>query len=716
VYVLGENSEPKYNWDSFVGLNTEQIEEKAKEILEEMTIEEKLKQMVGMYTQIQAFKLLPKNSEGMQLFEARYEDWMTIYQLINKGSDNKRLGIPPIIFSDGPRGVVGPRMNIRKPTCFPVAIARAATFDTELEERVGNAIGIELRVHKNNFYGGVCINQLYHPRGGRAQESYGEDTYLLGEMGSALVKGVQKHKIMACAKHYAVNNQESTRMMIDVTVDERTLREVFLPHFKKCVDAGVASIMAAYNFVNGIPCGHHTHLLRDILKGDWNFKGFVISDWMLCIRNGKQAILGGMDIEMPWEMHFKVKRMKRLVEKGEIPLNNIDEAVLRILRTKIGFAHPEEDEKSYPAELSACEEHVQLAREAARKGIVLLENNDNFLPLNRENFKRIGVFGQYADKAITGDNGSSRVYPEYVITPYQGIKKIAGEGIEVIYNDGSKIKMAQEMAKSLDVIVIFAGFDYKDEGEAIIEIGGDRKFMTLKPEDISLIEEVAKVNPNVIVVMHSGGSIITESWRENVKAILMYWYGGMEGGNALGEILFGDVNPSAKNPCTFPKSEDQLPLFDREAKKTTYGYYHGYRFIDKHGYEPRYPFGFGLSYTTFSYSNVRLDKSETGTNEQVLISVDVKNTGNIAGDEIVQLYIGYKNSSVDRPVKELKGFGKVSLEPEETKTILIKLDTKDLAYYDVKSSSWTVEKLEYVVYIGPSSREDDLLKANFKII
>jgi len=714
--MLVENSEPKYNWDSFVGLSTEQIEEKAKEILEEMTIEEKLKQMVGMYTQIQALKLLPKNSEGMQLFEARYEDWMTIYQLINKGSDNKRLGIPPIIFSDGPRGVVGPRMNIRKPTCFPVAIARAATFDTELEERVGNAIGIELRVHKNNFYGGVCINQLYHPRGGRAQESYGEDTYLLGEMGSALVRGVQKHRIMACAKHYAVNNQESTRMEIDVTVNERTLREVFLPHFKKCVEAGVASLMAAYNLVNGVQCGHHTHLLRDILKGDWNFQGFVISDWLFCVRNGKEAILGGMDIEMPWEMQMKVKRMKRLVEKGEIPIEYIDEAALRILRTKIRFTHSQVDEKNYPADLSACEEHIQLALDVARKGIVLLENKDNFLPLIRNNLKRIGVFGQYADKAITGDLGSSRVYPEYVITPYQGIKKIAGEEIEVIYNDGSEISQVQDMAKNLDVVVIFAGFDYKDEGEAIIEIGGDRKFMTLKPEDIILIEELAKINPNVIVVMHSGGSIITESWRAKVKGILMYWYGGMEGGNALGEILFGDVNPSAKNPCTFPKSEDQLPTFDREAKKATYGCYHGYRFIDKHGYEPRYPFGFGLSYTSFSYSNVRLDKSEIGTNGQVLIAVDVRNTGNMAGEEIVQLYIGYKNSSVDRPVKELKGIGKVSLEPDEIKTVSIKLDVKDLAYYDVESRSWIVDKLEYEVYIGPSSREDDLLKASFKII
>ena len=708
-------SKPKYDWNSFVGLTTEQIEEKAGKILAEMTLEEKLKQMVGMYTQVQAFEMLPQAGKGFNVFEATRDDWMKIYQVINKGSDNKRLGIPLMIFSDGPRGVVGAIQNIPKPTCFPVAIARAASFDTNLEERIGNAIGIELRVHKNNFFGGVCINQLYHPRGGRAQESYGEDTYVLGEMGSALLRGVQKHKIMACAKHYAVNNQETTRMTINVTVDERTLREVFLPHFKKCIDAGLASIMAAYNSVNGIPCGHHTHLLRDILKGDWNFKGFVISDWFLCVRNGKEAILGGMDIEMPWEMQMDGNNMKKLVEKGEIPSKFIDEAVLRILRTKMQFSHPKGDEKNYPAELSACEEHIQLALEAARKGIVLLENKDNFLPLKRTKLKKIGVFGQYADKPITGDLGSSRVYPEYVITPFQGIKKIAGKGIEVVHNDGSKPEKARDLAKSLDVVVIFAGFDYKDEGEAIIKIGGDRKFMTLKPEDITLIEDVAKVNPNVIVVMHSGGSIITESWQEKAKAILMFWYAGMEGGTALGEILFGDVNPSGRTPCTFPKSEDQLPPFDREAKKATYGYYHGYRFIDKYGYEPRYSFGYGLSYTAFSYSNLTLDKDQIGMDGQLQISVDVTNRGKMAGEEVVQVYIGAQNSKVERHIKELKRFKRISLNIGENKTVIFNLAARELAFYDVMQASWVIEPLTYKVYVGSSSAPKDLIEAQFKV-
>jgi beta-glucosidase len=422
-----------------------------------------------------------------------------------------------------------------------------------------------------------------------------------------------------------------------------------------------------------------------------------------------------MDIEMPWEMQMKGKRMKRLVEKGEIPAEFIDEAVLRILRTKIRFTHPERDDENYPAELSACEEHIQLALEAARKGTVLLENKNNFLPLKRTNIKKIGVFGQYADKPITGDKGSSRVYPEYVVTPFQGIKKIAGEGIKVVHDDGSKLEKARDMAVSLDAVVIVAGFDYKDEGEAIIKIGGDRKIMTLKPEDINLIEEVAKVNPNVIVVMHSGGSIITESWREKVKAILMLWYGGMEGGTALGEILFGDVNPSGKNPCTFPKSEDQLPPFDREAKKATYGYYHGYRFIDKHGYEPRYPFGYGLSYTTYSYLNVKLDKNEVGTDGQVEISVDVTNAGKVAGEEVVQVYVGAQNSKVERHIKELKRSKRILLNPGEKKKVSFMLPARELAFYDATQSSWVIEPLTYKVYVGSSSAPKDLIETQFNV-
>ncbi len=691
------------DWNSLEGMSQDKIEDVARNILAEMSLEEKLKQMVGMYTRVQAIASVAKKSEGSRF-----------YGLINKASGNKRLGIPPMIFSDGPRGVVGPKKGVKKPTCFPVAIARAASFDVNLEERVGNAIGTEMRVHGNDWFGGVCINQMYHPRGGRSQESYGEDTYILGEMGSALVRGVQKHKIIACSKHYAVNNQETTRMKVDVTVDERTLREVFLPHFKKCVDAGVGSLMAAYNYVNGVACGHHIHLLRDILKREWDFQGFVASDWIYCVRNGKEAILGGMDLEMPWEFRMKGKKMKRLVESGEIPENYIDEAVIRLLRTKIRFAHSKDDAK-YPVSLSACKEHVQLALEAARKGIVLLENNNDFLPLKRSEVKRIGVFGEYADKPLIGDKGSSRVSPEYVITVFKGVQKLAGDDIEVIHYDGSDVGEAVSKASNLDVVVIVAGFDYKDEGEAIMKIGGDREFMTLKPRDIKLIENIAQVNQSVIVVMHSGGSIITESWREKVKAILMFWYGGMEGGTALGEIIFGDVNPSGKCPCTFPKSEKQLPAFNRNARKTTYGYYHGYRFVDKYEHIPRYPFGYGLSYTTFSYSNLKLDNKRIAIDGKLQISVDVKNTGKVDGDEVVQVYISAQNSKVERHIKELKRFKRIFLNSGESKTVSLSLSAKDLSYYDVSQTSWSVEPLTYKLYVGSSSDKSDLLEAQFTI-
>jgi len=710
VIGVKEDLKPKYDWSAFSNLSPDEIEEKAKEILNEMTLDEKLKQMVGRYTMGQALRSVLKKSERSRF-----------YSMINQQSGIPRLCVPPMIFSDGPRGVGGRIKSIRKPTCFPVATARAASFDLDLQERVASAIGTEMRVHGNNLYGGVCINQLYHPRGGRAQEAYGEDTYLLGEMGAALVRGIQKHKVMACAKHYAVNNQETTRFKLDVTVDERTLREVFLPHFKKCVDAGATSIMAAYNLVNGVQCGHHTHLLRDILKNEWGFKGFVVSDWLFCVRDGKEAILGGMDLEMPWERRMKRKKMRALVESGEIPEELIDDSVLRILRAKLSFALPGRDEKNYPAELSACDDHIQLALEAARKGTVLLENNDNFLPLKRSEIKKIGVFGEYAAKWIIGDRGSSIVNPEYTVTAFKGIKKAAGDGIEVVTDDASKLEKLLEIASSLDVVVIVAGFHHKDEGEGGLTIlgrellGGDRDFMTLKPKDIVLIEEVAKINPNVIVVMHSGGSIITEGWREKVKAILMWWYGGMEGGTALGEILFGDVNPSAKCPCTFPKSEDQLPPFDKNATKDTYGYYHGYRYTDKYKHEPRYPFGYGLSYTTYAYDNLNLDKSEITTKGEIIISVDVKNTGKIAGEEIVQVYVGAQNSKVERHVKELKRFTRVSLNPGKQKTVTFNLPAQELVYYDVDKKSWVVEPLTYKVYVGTSSAAKDLIEAEFKV-
>ncbi|MHA1726926.1 MAG: beta-glucosidase family protein, partial [Promethearchaeota archaeon] len=642
----------KINWSSFKGLIEQEIEQKAKEILGSMTLKEKLKQMSGDGT-------LLKNGLSMAI---RYNK-----KPIPAGV-NKRLGIPGILFSDGPRGVV-----MGNATCFPVSIARGASWDIELEEKIGNAIGIEARAMGANFFGGVCINLLRHPAWGRAQETYGEDPYHLGEMGAALVRGVQKH-IIACAKHYACNSMENVRFKVNVKINERTLREIYLPHFKKCVNTGVASIMNAYNKVNGDYCGHNRHLLMEILKEDWGFKGFVITDFIHGIRDGIKAVNAGVDIEMPFQWKMKPKKLMQYLKKGNITEEQINDSVLRILRKLIQF-ESKIDPTIYTIDKVSCKEHVLLALEAARKSIVLLKNQNNLLPLNRNSIKKIVVLGKLASMENTGDHGSSRVYPTHVITPLEGIKKVAGKEIQVIYNEGKNMQENIEDIKTADAIIVVVGYTHRDEGEYIRTIGGDRDSLNLRPIDEELILKVSEINPNCIIVMEGGSAIIMEPWKDMIPAILMAWYPGMEGGTAIGEIIFGDVNPSAKLPVTFPKSQDQLPYFDRDAEEIEYGYYHGYRLMDKQKFEPAFYFGHGLSYTHFTPDNLRLDSSNVTKGDSITIKIDITNQGKMFGEEIAQLYVGYKNPSIERPVKELKGFKKIALQPGETKTCTLTLNT-----------------------------------------
>jgi len=610
---------------------------------------------------------------------------------------NERLGIPPIKFTDGPKGI-----NIGNSTCFPVAIARGATWDVDLERRIGDAMGIEARSHNASYFGGVCINLIRHPAWGRSQETYSEDPVLLGEFGSALVSGVQAHKVMCCAKHYACNSMENVRFKVNVKIDERTLREVYLPHFKKCVDDGVASIMSAYNSVDGKYCGHNEILLRDILKRDWDFKGFVLSDFFWGIRDAELAIKGGMDIEMPFRWKMNAKKVLRLIKNGIIKEELLDEANIRILRQKIKFA-TKPDPSKYNLDKVACKEHVQLALEAARKSITLLKNEKNILPLDRNTPKKIAIVGKIAKMNNLGDSLSSKVNPPYVITAL------------VIYDRGKKLKKLVTLAQSVDIVIFVVGLTDKDEGEYLLMRAGDRERLQIKKRDEKLINAVAEVNKNCIIILEGGSAIITEAWREKVPGILMAWYPGMEGGTAIGEILFGDVNPSGKLPLTFPKSEDQLPFYFIKAREIDYEYYHGYKLLERDAQEPAFAFGYGLSYTSFKYENIQIDKSTINKDESVTISIDVTNTGQMDGEEIIQVYVGYKNSSVDRPIKDLKGFGRIQLKAGETKTFKKEILAKDLAYYDIKTSKWQIEEIEYVIYVGPSSKNEDLLSTTFNI-
>lgn len=619
----------------------------------------------------------------------------------------KRLGIPGVRFIDGPRGV-----NFKGSTAFPVSMARGATWDPQLENRVGDAMGYEARTGGANFSGAVCINVLRHPSWGRSQETFGEDPDHIGRMAVGMATGLQNH-VMACTKHFAANSIEESRFFVDVRMDERTLREVYLPHFKMCVDAGVAAVMSAYNKVNGKRCGHNRHLLTEILKDEWGFQGFVISDFLYGVRNAA-AVNAGLDIEMPIPIHFG-RKLKQAVVDGKVPEPAIDEAVTRILRQQIRFSHLEK-KSGYRRERMAGPEYTALAREVAQKGIVLLKNENSALPLNHEGLRRIAVVGRLANKVNLGDRGSSSVRPLYAVTPLKGIRDRAG-AVSVVFDNGSKISRARKIAKEADAVIVVAGFTWRDEGEYIREfkIGGDRVDLNLSPKHVGLIEAVSSVNDRCIVVLESGSAVTMDPWKDRVPAILMIWYPGMEGGRALADILFGDVNPSGKLPITFPRSADQLFRFDNRARSIEYDRYHGYRYFDKHGLEPLFPFGFGLSYTTYEYENLRLSSETIGRSGKVEVSIDVTNTGALAGEEIVQLYLGCKGSKVDRAVKELKGFRRVSLKPGETGTVTFGVAASDLAYYDMDTSAWVIEEIEYIVYVGPSSKQEDLLSASFKV-
>lgn len=660
------------------------IEAHANGLLAQMTLDEKIAQMSGSNPLHEQIAML-----------GRYN----LFTYNAGGCD--RLGIEPVKFTDGPRGV-----SLGHATCFPVPMARGAAWDTALEERIGEAMGLEARAAGANFFGGVCINVLRHPAWGRAQETYGEDPHCLGALGVAFIHGLQRH-VMACVKHFACNSIEESRFFVDVRTDERTLREIYLPHFKKCADAGVAAFMSAYNRVNGDYCGQSRTLLTEILKEEWGFGGFVMSDFLLGVHDGEAAAQAGLDIEMPVTRCYG-RHLKQCVADGKVPVETIDEAVKRILRTKEWFTQntggkaPRIDRKK----------HAALALEASRKSIVLLKNDGGLLPLRRNATKTIAVIGELANARNLGDRGSSRVRPPYCVTPLLGLQKAAGPDIKIKHVRGRNLTRACDAARAADAVVLVCGLSWKEEGEFMMPLGygGDRKNLRLPPEQEELIKAVSEANPHCIVVLEGGSTFITERWKDDVPAVLMAWYPGMEGGTAIGEILFGDVCPSGKLPTVFPESATQLPPFDNRAFRQEYGYYHGYRLLDKQGQTPAFAFGFGLSYTTFRYAHPRLAPGPVTAGGFFEALVDVTNTGDVAADEIVQLYTACAGSGIDRPVKDLRGFARVSLSAGETKTVTIRAEVRDLAWYDPGAKAWKLEGIEYIALIGPSSRPEDLLE------
>jgi beta-glucosidase len=610
------------------------------------------------------------------------------------GSGIERLNVPPLYFSDGPRGVAR-----GESTCFPCSMGRGATFDTDLEMRIGAAMGKELRAQGCDLSGAVCINLLRHPAWGRAQETYGEDPHHLGAMGRALGLGLQSQNVMATVKHLALNSMENMRFLVNVKIDERALHEIYLPHFKMCIDAGIATVMSAYNKYEGEYCGQNYSLLTDILRGEWGFDGFVHSDWVMGLYK-PYAVSAGLDIENP-EPQILGEKLIAAVEAGHIALFFIDRACRNILRTQYRFACAADPVSAYPMEIVACAEHIALAREAAAKSITLLENN-GILPLDIRTTHRIALLGKLASLENTGDRGSSRVRPPYVITPLQALQNRLGADA-IITGDENDIAAAVASTEQADVAIVIAGYTAREEGEYIPgdltlgqeqserpSVGGDRLSLELPEEQVALIQAIAATGKPMIVVIVAGSAVLVENWRRSASAILQSFYSGMEGGNALVDILFGDVNPSGRLPFTVGRDAAHYPYFDREAAEITYDYWHGYGLYDRDGLEARYPFGHGLSYARFDQSRLELSQSE----RTIGVRVQVQNSSAVDGDEILFFFVKPPQNIVRWP-RMLKAFKRLSIKAGETVEAQIKIDLNDLRFRNTNSHMWEFEPGEY---------------------
>jgi len=775
----------------------------------------------------------------------------------------ERLGIPVMYMTDGPHGV-----RTGKATAFPPGVTLGSTWNEDLLEEVGAAIGRETLAKDRHVILGPCINIHRVPFGGRNFESYSEDPYLAGRLAVGYVKGVQGQNAVATPKHYAVNNQEWERFMISAEISERALREIYLPHFRDAVvEGGAWAVMCSYNRLNGVYACENKHLLQEILKDEWGFEGFVVSDWG-AVHSTVGTAMSGMDIEMPNGKYMR-EDLKEAVEAGDVPEDVIDDKVRRLVRVmmKTGLF---DGKIEYEKDWVDSPEHRQVALQVAREGIVLLKNENGALPLDRKEIKTLAVIGPNANVAQMGGGGSSWVTPTHSISPLEGIMALAGGGVEIKYatgcdlavpvrydvippgnlvpeggdgtgqgmkaeyftdknmagdpllervdravdfnwgtadelpeglnvdnfgvrwrgtlvpeetgkyklvvvsNDGvaklyfnnrpvvniwafdgkhqgkdakvklkagekydvrlefqgmgnrsmiklgwvrqgqDPIKRAAEMAAGSDAAVVFIGLDRSIEGE-----GHDRDSIELPGLQDELVAAVTEANPRTAVVMVNGTPLVMDRWLDSAAAVVEAWYPGQEGGTAIAEILFGEVNPSGKLPTTLLKSWEQSPAYGNypgSDGKVHYeeGIYVGYRYFDTEKIDPQFPFGHGLSYTTFEYSDMEISPRKTGADGKVRVSLKVKNTGEMAGMEVVQLYLRDVESSVDRPVHELKGIEKIALAPGETGEVSFELGRRAFSFFHPDRNEWTVEPGEFEAQAAASSR-DIRLTGTFEI-
>jgi len=776
-----------------------------------------------------------------------------IEQLSGIGFDtreNTRLGIPAVSMADGPAGV-----RKGNATAFPAPVAMAASWDPELLYQVGNTIGREAESKGISYMLGPAINIHRYPLGGRNFESYGEDPFLTGEMAASYIQGIQANNVLAAAKHFTVNNQEWNRSKIDVQVSERALREIYFPGFKAAVQKGkTQTVMTAYNVVNGIYSSENNFLLNQVLKDEWGFEGYVVSDWA-AVKSTIATANSGLDLEMPFGEYYGEKLLQA-VKQGKVSEEIINEKIRRIMSARMTTGIFDTKLHKDPSVIHK-QSHKNLARKVSEESIVLLKNEHNILPLDKTKIKKIALIGPNAIEAVTGAGGSSMVVPTYSVSPYDGIKALVKNSVELniapgiaITNDilpissqylthkvdskrqtgllgeyftstdlsgepvmtridklisffwsysaphsalhapddnnhfsiqwngqihppksgeytftlmhpngarlyinnkliidkklqkgkqrvhqgvikltanetydikieyfqyewesGVKLgwtvpgqdlmKEAIAAAKNADIAIIFAGLSNRHEGE-----GNDRESLNLINQD-KLIAAVSGVNPNTIVVLETGTTVSMSTWQNKVSAIIQAWYPGQEGGNAIANILFGNVNPSGKLPFSFIQEESHSPAFvgykspDLKARYDE-GIFVGYRYLDKHKIDLLYPFGHGLSYTEFSYSNLTIKKL---TNTSFKVSIEIKNTGDVSGKEVIQLYVNDKESEFPRPIKELKAFKKINLNPNESKIVEWTLNKDAFSYFNPQTKEWTVEKGEFSILVGASSSD-----------
>jgi len=628
----------------------------------------------------------------------------------------ERLGIPSIMVTDGPHGLrkqdgssedhIG--LNASVPaTCFPTAVTLASSWDRNLLKEMGEALGDECRQEKVSVLLGPGVNIKRNPLCGRNFEYFSEDPYISGELATSLINGVQNKGIGTSLKHYAANNQECNRMSIDTIVDERTLRELYLKGFEKAVkDSQPWTVMNAYNQLNGEYCSDHKTLLTDILKEEWGHEGLVVTDWG-ATNDRVQGLKAGLELEMPGSRGINDKKIVDAVNSGNLDESILDERVKRLLQLIFKSEETLKGTYSYNKK-----EHHELAKKVAAESIILLKNGMNLLPLAKKG--KIAVIGDFAENPRYQGAGSSQINPTQLDSALQSLRSQSKKNMEIVYAKGFSTKTdvidqalineALKITEAADHTIIFAGLPPSFESE-----GFDRKHMNLPENQLQLIDKILVKNPEAIIVL-SNGSPVEMPFIDKCQTLIESYLSGQAGGSALVDILFGDAVPSGKIAETFPLKMRDIPsdsYYPGTTKQVQYreGLYVGYRYFDSMKKEVLFPFGYGLSYTEFSYCDLKVSAKTIDANEKLIVTCKVKNTGNYDGKEIIQLYVRDMESTVYRPDKELKGFEKIHLSKGEEREVSFTLDSNSFSYYDTESAQWQIESGDFEILIGASSRD-----------